>query len=104
MTSYQIMYWHDIPVQVRAGARGNRVSIELPARFQEAVDSAAMAAQLTGTDSYLDGFSWNEPQEREGTPEEVVAAVAADLEAGFPEVDWQKTAATIKRAGNGSVD
>lgn len=71
MATYQIMYWHDIPVQVRAGGRRDRVSIELPQRFQIAVDNAAMAANLTGTDAYLEGFRWDEAQEREGTAEEV---------------------------------
>ena len=87
MTTYQILYWHDIPVQVRAGGRRDRVSIELPQRFQEAVDSAAMATGLTGTDGYLSGFAWGEPQEREGTPAEVAAAVAAELDAQFMEID-----------------
>jgi hypothetical protein len=96
MTTYQIMYWHDIPVQVRAGGRRDRVSVELPARFQEAVDSAAMAAKLTGTDAYLEGFHWAEAEERDGTPEEVVAAVVAAIEAAYPEVDWRKTAESLR--------
>lgn len=96
MTSYQIMYWHDIPVQVRAGGRRDRVSVELPARFQEAVDNAAMAAKLTGTDAYLEGFRWSAAEEREGTPEEVVAVVVAAIEAAHPEVDWRKTAESLK--------
>jgi len=39
MATYQVMYWADIPVQVRAGGRRERVSVELPARFQAAIDS-----------------------------------------------------------------
>lgn len=97
MASYQIMYWHDIPVQVRAGGRRDRFSVELPTRFQEAVDSAAMAAKLTGTDAYLAGFVWGEPQERDGSPEEVAQAIAAELAAQFPEVNWRATAETIRR-------
>jgi hypothetical protein len=97
MTLYQIMYWHDIPVQVRAGGRRDRVSRELPQRFQIAVDNAAMAAKLTGSDAYLDGFHWSEPQERNGTPAEVVEAVAAELEADYERIDWRKTAENVKR-------
>lgn len=96
MTTYQIMFWHDIPVQVRAGGRRDRASVELPQRFQEAIDSAAMAAGLTGTDGYLSGFAWNEPRERDGTPAAVAAAVAAELDAQYADIDWRKTAATIK--------
>lgn len=102
MATYQILYWHDIPVQVRAGGRHERASVELSARFQEAVDAAAMAAKLTGTESYLDGFIWSESQEREGTPQEVANQIAAELEALFAEVDWQRTAAAIRQqAGDG---
>ena len=96
MATYQVMYWHDIPVQVRAGKRRDRVSIELPQRFQVAVDNAAMAAELTGTDAYLDGFRWSESVEREGTSEMVANAVAAELEAQFETIDWRKTAASLK--------
>jgi hypothetical protein len=95
MTSYQIMYWYDIPVQVRAGGRRDRAGMELPARFQVAVDNAAMTAGLTGTDAYLAGFRWGEPEERDGTPAEVVAAVAAELDARYAQIDWKKTVAQI---------
>lgn len=97
MTTYQIMSWYDIPVQVRAGGRRDRVSVMLPLRFQEAVDDAAMAARLTGTDGYLAGFNWGEPIEREGTPQEVVAQVAAELEAQYPTIDWRKTADALRQ-------
>lgn len=93
------MYWHDIPIQVRAGGRRDRVSKELPQRFQEAIDKAAMAADLTGTDAYLDGFSWSESQEREGSPAEVATAVAAELDAQFPRINWRQTAAALQAKG-----
>lgn len=92
MANYQILYWHDIPVQVRAGGRRDRVSVALPDSFQEAVDKAAMRAGLTGSDAYTDGFQWGEQQEREGTAEVVAQAVAAELAAEFEEIDWRKTA------------
>ncbi len=98
MTTYQIMYWHDIPVQVRARTRRDRAGVELPRRFMIAVDNAAMAAELTGTDAYLAGFQWGEPQERDGTPAEVASAVAAELEAQYSTIDWRRTAAALKSA------
>jgi hypothetical protein len=99
MTTYQIMYWHDIPVQVRAGGRRDRVSVELPPRFQAAVDKAAMAAGLTGTDAYLAGFEWGEVVECEGAPAEVAAAVAAELEAQYPAIDWRRIAVVLQERG-----
>lgn len=96
MTPYQILSWHTIPLQVRAGGRHNRVSQELATRFQEAVDNAAMLAGLTGTDAYLDGFRWGEVQSREGTPETIAAAVVAELEAQYETIDWKGVAAALR--------
>ena len=44
MTTYQVLYWHDIPLQVRAKGDGGRASVPLPDRFQEAVIDAAQGA------------------------------------------------------------
>jgi hypothetical protein len=96
MTTYQIMYWHDIPLQVRAGGRRDRAGAELSHRFQVAVDNAAMAAGVTGSEAYLAGFNWGEPAERDGTPAEVAAAVAAELEAQYATIEWRRTAAALK--------
>ena len=98
MTTYQILFWHDIPVQVRAGGRRERVSVELPARFQAAIDSAAMAAGLTGTDGYLSGFVWSAAAERDGAPAEVAAAVVTEIVARHAIIDWQATAAAIRQS------
>lgn len=95
MTQYQIMYWHDIPVQVRAGNRRDRVSKELPERFQLAIDNAAMAAGLFGSDEYTNQFKWSDPMEREGTPLEVVETVTAELDELYSRIDWRKTAETV---------
>ena len=83
MASYQILYWRDIPSQVRAGERRERVSVPLSQRFQEAIDAAAMAAGLSGSDDYTNAFTWGELQQRDGTPQEVATAVAAELEQQF---------------------
>lgn len=95
MAEYQILYWHDIPLQVRSGGRRDRVSQELPSRFQAAIDNAAMAAGLVGDEGYLNAFRWSDPQQREGAPAEVVAAVVAELDAQYARIEWRKTAETI---------
>ena len=95
MATYQILYWHDIPVQVRARDGRQRASQPLSNRFQEAIDRAAMAAGLIGSDAYTDIFQWSEPAEREGTAESVAAAVVAELERKYSRIDWQKTAVSL---------
>ena len=96
MASYQVLYWHDIPSQVRARGEGGRVSKQLPQRFQDAIDQAAMAAGLIGSDEYTEAFRWSEAQEREGSAEEVATAVAAELDAQHSRINWRKTVAGIR--------
>jgi cvfA/B/C family virulence factor len=96
LATYQIMYWHDIPVQVRARGEGGRASAPLPERFQEAIDQAAMAAGLIGSDDYSAAFRWGETQERDGAAREVAAAVAAEIDAQYPTIDWRATVASIR--------
>lgn len=98
MAKYQILYWHDIPVQVKAKDRSGRSSRPLSDRFMVAVDKAAMEAGLTGSDSYAGRFHWSDPEEREGPAEIVAAAVAAELEATYESIDWRRTAENLKKS------
>jgi hypothetical protein len=95
LVQYQILYWYDIPVQVRAREKRERLSKPLSPRFQGAIDNAAMAAGLTRDDAYTDAFQWSEPKEAEGSLEEVVDRIAAELEAKYKVIEWQKTAQQI---------
>ena len=53
-----VIYWRDIPAQVKARAGRERVSAPLPDRFMVAVDGAAMVAGKTTTDAYI--AEWRE--------------------------------------------
>ncbi len=101
MTNFQIQYWHDIPVLVRAKDGKDRHSAQLPARFMEAVDSAAMAAGMVGSDEYLRAFHWSEPENRAGSPEHVATEVARELDELWPVLDWKSTAAVARSAAAG---
>ena len=96
MATYQILYWHDIPLQVRARDAGGRASAALPDRFQEAIDQAAMAAGLIGSDDYANALRWSEQHERLGTAREVADALAAELDAQYPAIDWRATVAALR--------
>ena len=96
MATYQILYWHDIPTQVRVRDAGGRVSAQLPERFQEAIDQAAMVAGMIGSDEYTAAFRWGEQQERAGAAREVADAVVAELDAQHPTIDWRATVAGLK--------
>lgn len=56
MAQVTVVYWRDIPAQVIIKAGRKTAKRELPARFQEAVDVAAMRAKAIGTDAYLNDW------------------------------------------------
>ena len=96
MTEYQITYWREFPSMVvaREGPSA-RHKVQLPARFQVAIDEAAMRAGAIGTDEYLDGWLRTDWQEQAGDPQEVAQAVAAQLEADYPPQRLRKLLSTI---------
>lgn len=81
----QIVCWRDIPAQVKAKAGRQRASVQLSERFQEAIDAAAMRAGLSGTDQYLAEWRTEEAGQRDGEPEAAAGALAAELEAAYPD-------------------
>jgi hypothetical protein len=54
MAKLTIMYWRDIPSQVLAQQGRERFAAQLSARFQEAIDSAAMFAGKSEADAYME--------------------------------------------------
>jgi Virulence factor len=89
MAKYKILYWKGIPSQVRASDVNGRTNKELPQRFQEAIDEAAMALGLIGSDSYTNGFEWGEEIEHPGTAQETADAIVTELDKKYPSVDWR---------------
>jgi hypothetical protein len=83
MTSFQIVYWRDIPAQVKVGTGRQRVARQMSLRFQEAIDRAAMRSGLFNTDDYLAAWRTGTAEEREGAPEAVADAVLAEIEAAY---------------------
>ncbi len=49
-----VISWRDIPAQVTATDGTRTARVELPGRFLEAIDAAAMTAGLVGSDEYLE--------------------------------------------------
>jgi hypothetical protein len=82
MASYQILYWQDIPAQVKAWDDFDETKVELAPSFTARIDQAAQTQGLTQSDDYLSQWKWSEEQERPGTAAEVAEAVKAELESG----------------------
>ncbi|HKO21861.1 MAG TPA: virulence factor [Candidatus Eisenbacteria bacterium] len=83
MARYRIIRWKDIPSLVEADGPGGTVRLPLSQRFQDLIDGLAMREGATESDAYLEGWTQDPDAERAGTPEDVAAAVAAELEEGF---------------------
>lgn len=80
-TTYQILYWQDLPSAIKAADEYTEVKIELPLPFVERIDAAAQERGLTDEATYTAQYKWGEEQDREGDAASVAAAVQAELEA-----------------------
>jgi hypothetical protein len=85
MATYKILYWQEIPSQIKAEDDMDDVTVQLPDRFQERIDLLAAKRGLQEADAYLAEWKWSEEEEREGSADEVADAVRAELEA---KADW----------------
>ncbi len=97
MPDLTILYWRDIPAQVVVKAGRKSAKRELPLRFTEAIDMAAMRSGAAGTDDYLAAWRRGEPTPC-GDDLEAEAQAAADrLEA---EYDRERLKALIDNKGH----
>ena len=85
MATYKILYWQEIPSQVKAEDDVDDVTLPLAPKFMERIDQLAEQRGLQGSDDYLAGWRWSDEQEREGAAGEVAEVVKAELEA---QADW----------------
>jgi cvfA/B/C family virulence factor len=86
MATYQIIAWKDVPSMIEARDAAGTVTRPLSDRFQQLIDSVAMQLGLQDQDAYLDLWARGDVQERPGSATEVAEAVAAEIEARFPEI------------------
>lgn len=80
MAEYQITSWRDLPSMVVAREGDAVTKVQLAARFQEAIDEAAMRLGETGSDEYLAGWTRSEWTAMDGDHSQVAATVSAELE------------------------
>ena len=78
-SKYQVLYWQDIPSEVKAWDDFDEIKVSLPPRFAERIDAAAQRQGFIQSDSYMAHLRWSEPAERQGTPRDVAEAVCREL-------------------------
>jgi len=81
MATYRILYWQEIPSQIRAEDDADEVTLPMGPEFMEQIDLMAARRGLQEQDDYLAQWKWSEDEEREGSAQEVAEAVKMELEA-----------------------
>ncbi len=79
-TTYQVLYWQDLPAQIKASDEYTEVKIELPPPFIERIDAAAQRLGLTAEADYTAQFKWGDEQTRPGDAATVAATIQSELE------------------------
>lgn len=97
MAEVTIVYWRDIPAQVIVGKGRRGVKIQLPERFEQAIDRAAMKTGMTDTDAYLADWRKAAPVSMDGEDRAVAEAEAARLDL---EYDTARLKALIDNGGH----
>jgi hypothetical protein len=84
VATYKILYWQEIPTQIKAEDDVEDVTLQLDGKFMERIGILAAQRGLQAADDYLAQWSWSVEEEREGSAREVAEQVRAELESK----DW----------------
>lgn len=96
MVEVTVVYWRDIPAQVIVGKGRAASKVQLPERFEQAIDRCAMKVGARDTDSYLAEWRKGAPYAVEGDAAVVAASEAARIEADY---DTQRIRALVDAGG-----
>ena len=83
MADVIVVYWRDIPAQVIVGKGRKASKVQLPERFEQAIDRAAMKVGAEDTDAYLAEWRKAAPYVVDGDQAQVAQAEAARLDAEY---------------------
>lgn len=78
-----IVWWRDIPAQVIVGKGRRAAKVQLPERFEQAIDRCAMKIGAKDADAYLAEWRKADPYDVAGEQEEVARAEAARLDRDY---------------------
>lgn len=96
MADLIIVYWRDIPAQVIVKKGRQNAKRELPLRFTEAIDMAAMRTGAGESDAYLAEWRKSEPVAVGDELEAEADRALADLDGRY---DREKLVALVKQGG-----
>jgi len=96
MPAVTIVYWRDIPAQVIVGKGRSAAKIQLPERFEQAIDRCAMKVGAKDDNAYLAEWRRVAAGDHEGDPAQIAQAEADRL---IAEYDTDRIKALIKADG-----
>ena len=82
-SKFQILYWQEIPSQIKAWDDFDEIKTDMPSRFADRIDASAQKQGLISQDAYSAHYRWSTEAERAGSPQEVADAVRKELESAF---------------------
>ncbi|RMH43988.1 MAG: hypothetical protein D6688_08470 [Alphaproteobacteria bacterium] len=83
MPEVTVVYWRDIPAQVIVGKGRRAAKVQLPERFEQAIDRCAMKVGARGTEDYLAEWRKVVVGNVEGDAAEIARAEAARLDRDY---------------------
>ena len=92
--SLKVISWRDIPAQVNGTAGDRKVQVELPPRFQKAIDRAAMIADKKDANSYIAEMTSHSRTADGDDIEAAVAALVTEIETEFTQERLNQFVAT----------
>ncbi|MBX3597349.1 MAG: virulence factor [Rhizobiaceae bacterium] len=100
MADLVVVFWRDIPAQVIVRKGRQNAKRELPQRFAEAIDMAAMRSGDSDTDAYLAEWRKADPVPVSDDLEAEADKAAAALDAEYPR---ERLVALAKAGGKDNV-
>jgi len=101
MADVTIVYWRDIPAQVIVGKGRRAGKVQLPERFEKAIDRCAMKVGAKDADAYLADWRKAAPYQVNGAQDEIASAEAARLDQQY---DTARLKQLIENDGHENVD
>lgn len=83
MVDVVVVFWRDIPAQVIVGKGRAASKVQLPERFEQAIDRCAMKIGAKDADAYLAEWRKAPAYAVDGESEDVARAEAARLDAEY---------------------
>ena len=83
MPNVIIVYWRDIPAQIIVGKGRQAAKVQLPERFEQAIDRAAMKIGAEDTDAYLAEWRKGTSYQVEGDQTDIAKSEAIRIETEY---------------------